>query len=231
MCCCVAGIVWGDKYCNAAVSSELFELSLESWIITGRAVYFNSISVIERGCAGDFINENKRKKIIFIWYECSFFVNQLWRDRFYSGSIFDNSTLDVGSSFSFVSSFVCNADKKTIRQAGKGGNIMHELKLMDVQKKYKDKEAVRKFNYTFINGVYGLLGENGAGKTTLMRLICGILKSTEGSIYCDDINIASLGAEYRKLLGYLPQDFGYYGEFTAERFLRLNLYGCLFYVI
>lgn len=91
---------------------------------------------------------------------------------------------------------------------------------MDVQKKYKDKEAVRKFNYTFTNGVYGLLGENGAGKTTLMRLICGILKSTEGSIYCDDINIASLGAEYRKLLGYLPQDFGYYGEFTAERFLR-----------
>lgn len=52
---------------------------------------------------------------------------------------------------------------------------MHELKLMDVQKKYKDKEAVRKFNYTFTNGVYGLLGENGAGKTTLMRLICGVL--------------------------------------------------------
>ncbi len=47
---------------------------------------------------------------------------------------------------------------------------MHELKLMDVQKKYKDKEAVRKFNYTFTNGVYGLLGENGAGKTTLMTM-------------------------------------------------------------
>lgn len=55
---------------------------------------------------------------------------------------------------------------------------MHELKLMDVQKKYKDKEAVRKFNYTFTNGVYGLLGENGAGKTTLMRLICGVLQPT-----------------------------------------------------
>ena len=60
---------------------------------------------------------------------------------------------------------------------------MHELKLMDVQKKYKDKEAVRKFNYTFANGVYGLLGENGAGKTTLMRLICGVLQPTGGSIY------------------------------------------------
>ena len=97
---------------------------------------------------------------------------------------------------------------------------MHELKLMDIEKRYKDKEAVRKFNYTFVNGVYGLLGENGAGKTTLMRLICGILKPTIGNIYCDNIEIASMGAEYRKLLGYLPQDFGYYDEFTAERFLR-----------
>ena len=97
---------------------------------------------------------------------------------------------------------------------------MHELKLIDIEKRYKDKEAVRKFNYTFVNGVYGLLGENGAGKTTLMRLICGILKPTTGNIYCDNIEIASMGAEYRKLLGYLPQDFGYYDEFTAERFLR-----------
>ena len=46
---------------------------------------------------------------------------------------------------------------------------MHELKLMDVWKRYKDKDAVREVDYTFTNGVYGLLGENGAGKTTLMR--------------------------------------------------------------
>ena len=57
---------------------------------------------------------------------------------------------------------------------------MHELRLLDIQKKYKDKEAVRKFNYTFTNGVYGLLGENGAGKTTLMRLICGVCSQREG---------------------------------------------------
>lgn len=97
---------------------------------------------------------------------------------------------------------------------------MHELKLIDVQKKYKDKEAVRKFNYTFTNGVYGLLGENGAGKTTLIRVICGILQITGGSVYCDSLEINRMGAEYRRLLGYLPQDFGYYGDFTAERFLQ-----------
>ena len=51
---------------------------------------------------------------------------------------------------------------------------MHELKLMDVWKRYKDKDAVREVDYTFTNGVYGLLGENGAGKATLMRLICGL---------------------------------------------------------
>lgn len=53
-----------------------------------------------------------------------------------------------------------------------------------------------------------------------MRLICGVLQPTEGNIYCDDIEISRMGVEYRGLLGYLPQDFGYYGGFTAERFLR-----------
>lgn len=97
---------------------------------------------------------------------------------------------------------------------------MHELKLINVQKNFKDMEAVKSVNYSFTNGVYGLLGENGAGKTTLMRLVCGVLKPTSGKICCDEIEIASLGAGYRNLLGYLPQDFGYYGDFTAERFLR-----------
>lgn len=97
---------------------------------------------------------------------------------------------------------------------------MHELNLVNVQKRYKEKDAVVGFTFTFTNGVYGLLGENGAGKTTLMRLICGILQPTKGSITCDNIRISDMGAEYRRLLGYLPQDFGYYGDFTAVRFLN-----------
>lgn len=54
----------------------------------------------------------------------------------------------------------------------------------------------------------------------MMRLICGILQPTNGSITCDNIRISDMGAEYRRLLGYLPQDFGYYGDFTAVRFLN-----------
>ena len=66
---------------------------------------------------------------------------------------------------------------------------MHELRVIDVQKRYGEKEAVRGFNYTFTNGVYGLLGENGAGKTTLMRLLCGVLQPTGGVITCDNLQI------------------------------------------
>ena len=97
---------------------------------------------------------------------------------------------------------------------------MYELELREVGKKYKEKTAVGDFSYIFRKGVYGLLGENGAGKTTLMRLICGILQPTHGMVRCDGIDILRMGADYRGLLGYLPQDFGYYGDFTAERFLN-----------
>ena len=96
---------------------------------------------------------------------------------------------------------------------------MHELELFQVEKTYRDKIAVENLEAVFSSGVYGLLGENGAGKTTLMRMVCGILKPTRGSITCDGISIERLGGEYRKLLGYLPQNFGYYKDFTGWRFL------------
>lgn len=97
---------------------------------------------------------------------------------------------------------------------------MHELELVELQKTFQDKIAVQNINMRFQNGVYGLLGENGAGKTTLMRMIVGILKPTQGQICCDGIPIQQLGSAYRNLLGYLPQDFGYYKEFSAVRFLN-----------
>ncbi len=96
---------------------------------------------------------------------------------------------------------------------------MLELTLEGVTKKYGDKKAVSGVSCTLGQGVYGLLGANGSGKTTLLRMICGILEATEGSIRYGGSRIGKLGADYRRVLGYLPQDFGYYPEFTAKRFL------------
>ena len=69
-------------------------------------------------------------------------------------------------------------------------------------------------------GVYGLLGPNGAGKTTLMRMISDVLNPTCGQILVNNVDKNDLGEDYRDLLGYLPQDMGYYKNFTAERFLK-----------
>lgn len=94
-----------------------------------------------------------------------------------------------------------------------------ELRLNHVTKEYASKRAVDDFSVVLKEGVYGLLGANGAGKTTLMRMICEILTRSGGEILYEGTDIARLGEEYRSLLGYLPQDFGYYPDFSAEKFL------------
>ena len=96
---------------------------------------------------------------------------------------------------------------------------MLELTLEGVTKKYGSKVAVNGISCTMNRGIYGLLGANGSGKTTLLRMICGILEATEGTVRYGGSAIGKLGADYRRVLGYLPQDFGYYPEFTAKRFL------------
>lgn len=92
-----------------------------------------------------------------------------------------------------------------------------ELVIDRVTKQYKNKIAVDCVSLKLHEGVYGLLGANGAGKTTLMRMICGILSPTGGTISYDGIDVSR--EEYRDALGYLPQDFGYYPDFTGEDFL------------
>lgn len=94
-----------------------------------------------------------------------------------------------------------------------------ELKIENLTKKYGDAVAVDHVSYTMTNGVYGLLGVNGAGKTTLMRMLCTLLRPTEGRITYDGKDIFAMGGEYRKLLGYLPQDFGYYPDFSVQDYL------------
>ena len=94
-----------------------------------------------------------------------------------------------------------------------------KLELDNITKNYKDKRALYNVNFIFHEGVYGLLGANGAGKSTLMRIICGIMKSTIGEVKVNGTNIMKLDEKYRDLLGYLPQDFGYYPSFTANEFM------------
>lgn len=94
-----------------------------------------------------------------------------------------------------------------------------ELKTIGLTKKFGAKTAVNDMNITLSNGVYGLLGANGAGKTTFMRLLCNIQNPTSGKVLLNGKNIVGLGEKYRNLLGYLPQNFGYYPDFTALDFL------------
>lgn len=94
-----------------------------------------------------------------------------------------------------------------------------ELKIDHVTKQYKDKLAVDDVSLTLTPGVWGLLGANGAGKTTLMRMIAGIMKPTSGDILYDNLSIQSLQGEYRNIFGYLPQEFGFYPEFTVADYL------------
>ncbi len=94
-----------------------------------------------------------------------------------------------------------------------------EIKIIDLTKKFDDFTAVNHINLTMTNGVYGLLGVNGAGKTTLMRMICTLLEPSKGMIMCDGQNINKMGSDYRKILGYLPQEFGFYPEFSVKDYL------------
>lgn len=92
-----------------------------------------------------------------------------------------------------------------------------ELAIDRLTKQYQNKIAVDRISLRLNTGIYGLLGANGVGKTSLMRMICGILKPTSGTITFDGIDVSE--ESYRAILGYLPQDFGYYPEFTGEDFL------------
>ena len=95
-----------------------------------------------------------------------------------------------------------------------------ELKAIALHKKYKSKVAVNDLSLTLTAGVYGLLGPNGSGKTTLMRMITGILAPTSGKVALNGEDITALGESYRDMLGYLPQEFGFYRGFTGYDTLK-----------
>ena len=100
------------------------------------------------------------------------------------------------------------------------GKYFMELRIDHVSKHFNDKKAVNDVSLQMTPGVWGLLGANGAGKTTLMRMIAGIMRPTSGQITYDGIPIDVLNGSYRNIFGYLPQEFGFYPEFTVRDYLE-----------
>ncbi len=94
-----------------------------------------------------------------------------------------------------------------------------KLEIKELNKKYDDFYALRNFSYTFTEGVYGLLGPNGAGKSTLMNIITDNLNQTSGKVFFNTEDTKVLGREFRKLIGYTPQQQGLYNNFTLLRFM------------
>lgn len=95
-----------------------------------------------------------------------------------------------------------------------------ELVIENIAKYYKDKKAVDNVSLCITPGVWGLLGANGAGKTTLMRIVAGIMKPDSGRILYNGVPIDVLKGAYRDIFGYLPQEFGFYPEFTVVDYLE-----------
>jgi ABC-2 type transport system ATP-binding protein len=95
-----------------------------------------------------------------------------------------------------------------------------KLTIDKISKSYNNNVfAVNNFSVELTDGVYGFLGPNGSGKTTLIRMLVDILKPTSGRILLDGQDISTMGDDYRDVLGYLPQHFGYYKTFSAHRYL------------
>jgi ABC-2 type transport system ATP-binding protein len=95
-----------------------------------------------------------------------------------------------------------------------------ELVIHDLSKRYGDQWALREVSLRCAPGIVGLVGPNGAGKTTLLRMVATLLKPTSGSVLWNGRDVGSHGMEVRRVLGYLPQEFGIYPEFTGRQFLR-----------
>ncbi|KHD13847.1 ABC transporter ATP-binding protein [Clostridium butyricum] len=97
---------------------------------------------------------------------------------------------------------------------------MNKLEIKNLTKIYGKKRANDGITVTLENGVYGLLGPNGAGKTTLMKQITTLIKPDKGEILYSGKDIFNMDDKYRNIIGYLPQEFGVYKNFTAKQFLQ-----------
>lgn len=94
-----------------------------------------------------------------------------------------------------------------------------QLELIDLTKKYGAFTALDHLSITFTPGIYGILGANGAGKSTMMNLLTDNISRTDGKILYDGTDILKLGKDFRRMLGYMPQQQGFYEHMTAQTFL------------
>lgn len=91
--------------------------------------------------------------------------------------------------------------------------------MKEISKRYGDFTALQQINIEFSTGLYGLLAPNGAGKTTLIKMLSTLISPSEGEILYEGKNIVDMGEDYRTLLGYLPQHFGYYKNYSPKQYL------------
>ena len=94
-----------------------------------------------------------------------------------------------------------------------------KLTIKNISKSYEQTKILNNVSISLTPGIYGVLGANGAGKTTLFRIICGIMTPTTGEIIYNDKNIQANLDSYRSIMGFLPQDFRYYDDFSAMKFM------------
>lgn len=113
-----------------------------------------------------------------------------------------------------------NIERVTGRFAGLRRSYYRMVKSIPViGKQKKPFKALRGVSFTIHKGMFGLLGPNGAGKSTMMRIICGILEQSYGSIYVNNLDAREYREELQGLIGFLPQEFGTYEHMTATEFL------------
>lgn len=99
-----------------------------------------------------------------------------------------------------------------------------ELELINLGKNYGEVRALDQVSYTFTHGIYGILGANGAGKSTLFNLLTDNIKRQEGKILCDGKEILEMGSTYRKIIGYMPQQQGFYENMSAISYMKYVAY-------
>lgn len=95
-----------------------------------------------------------------------------------------------------------------------------KLEAVNLDKRYRKVHALKNVSFSLEAGIYGLLGPNGSGKSTLMNIVTTNLRATSGEISWNGMEIHKLGKEYRKILGYVPQQQALYPDFTVIDFMQ-----------